>query len=62
VGDLVAIARGKGKKGLGADINLEIQRGLDKLQKLKIHTSCSQPLEVGDPFGSLILKGFVPKN
>jgi len=32
-----------------------------ELQFVKMHTSCSQPLIVGDEFGSLILKGFIPE-
>ena len=31
------------------------------VQDLKIHTSCSQQLEVGDQFGSLLLVGIVPQ-
>ncbi|MBW7991525.1 MAG: hypothetical protein FVQ84_16150 [Planctomycetes bacterium] len=31
------------------------------LQSVRFHTSCSQPLNVGDQFGSLILKEFVPE-
>ena len=31
------------------------------LQTVKFHTSCSQPLSLGDQFGSLLLEGFVPK-
>ena len=30
------------------------------LQDLEIHTSCSKPLEVGDRFGSLVLREFIP--
>jgi hypothetical protein len=29
------------------------------LQTVKFHTSCSQPLNVGDQFGSLLLDDFV---
>jgi hypothetical protein len=38
--------------------DLEVPHNL--LQTLSIHTSCSQPLVVGDQFGSLILRDFVP--
>ena len=31
------------------------------LQSIEFHTSCSQPLLVGDQFGSLRLDGFTPK-
>jgi hypothetical protein len=30
----------------------------NELQMLAIHTSCSQPLHIGDVFGSLVLEGF----
>ena len=38
-------------------------RGGRLLQKINFHTSCSQPLAVGDQFGSLILEDIelVPK-
>jgi hypothetical protein len=62
VGDLISIATAKGKKDLGRDIKLEIRQGRKKLQSLKIHTSCSRPLSVGDQFGSLILRKFIAKN
>ncbi len=32
------------------------------LQTIKFHVSCSQPLNVGDQFGSLLLTGFTPDN
>lgn len=31
------------------------------LQDIKFHTSCSQPLNVGDQFGSLKLEKFIPE-
>jgi len=31
------------------------------LQTVKFHTSCSQPLHIGDQFGSLVLVGFIPE-
>ena len=33
----------------------EISQGGDLLQRVDVHTSCSQPLNVGDTFGSLTL-------
>jgi len=33
----------------------------DLLQTVRFHTSCSQPLNVGDQFGSLVLEGFEPE-
>lgn len=63
VGDLVTVAApASGKKTrLKADTKLEIRQDGNSLQKLKIHTSCSQPLNVGDQFGSLILREFIPE-
>lgn len=34
----------------------------DVLQTVSFHTSCSQPLRLGDQFGSLSLTGSTPKN
>jgi hypothetical protein len=33
--------------------------GTQQLQKLRIHTSCAQPIAVGDKFGSLEIAGLV---
>ena len=33
----------------------------DLLQTVRFHTSCSQPLNLGDQFGSLVLESFVPE-
>ena len=35
--------------------------GSNGTQRMAIHLSCSQPVNVGDRFGSLILREFVPK-
>ncbi len=35
--------------------------GANGTQTMNIHTSCSQPLNVGDRFGSLILRVFIPQ-
>jgi hypothetical protein len=43
-----------------ANTYLEVRQGGQRLQYLKIHTSCSAPLNVGDQFGSLILREFIP--
>jgi hypothetical protein len=45
---------------LKANTYFAIKKGGSVLQSLAIHTSCSQQLEVGDVFGSLVLTGFVP--
>ena len=44
-----------------SEIKFDIRQGGVTFQSLKIHTSCSQPLAMGDQFGSLILKEFIPK-
>jgi len=48
-------------KEFPSEIEFDIRQGGQTLQSLKMHTSCSQPLEVDDQFGSVILKQFVPK-
>ncbi len=60
--EVLISATGKGGKGkkLGSKTKLEIKQGGVILQKLEIHTSCSKPLNVGDQFGSLILREFYP--
>jgi hypothetical protein len=55
-------SKGIGKSTLEADTRIEIYDLAGKsLQSLKAHTSCSQPLNIGDQFGSLELIGFRPK-
>ena len=44
-----------------SEIKFDIRKGGTTLQSLKIHTSCSQPLKVGDQFGSVIVTEFYPK-
>jgi len=56
-GDRVTISA-TGRDRFDANTALEIRRGGQALQKLEIHTSCSQPLNIGDQFGSLILREF----
>jgi hypothetical protein len=52
----------KGKrKEFGVTTKLEIKRDGVKLQNIEIRTSCSVPLNVGDQFGSLILREYYPK-
>ncbi|MCX7789713.1 MAG: hypothetical protein N2378_03660, partial [Chloroflexaceae bacterium] len=57
VGDLVTLTRTDGRS-FAADTFLAIRQGATTLQTLTIHTSCSQPLAVGDRFGSLTLVAF----
>jgi len=61
VGGLVTV-EATGRDRLHANTKLEIWQGGVLLQSLEIHTSCSQPLEVGDVFGSLILREFIPED
>lgn len=55
VGDTFTISRTDGKK-FGSETKMNVGN-----QSLNIHTSCSQPLAVGDQFGSLILREFFPE-
>jgi hypothetical protein len=43
-----------------AEIQFDIRQEGETLQSLTIHTSCSQPLRVGDQFGSVIVTEFIP--
>lgn len=60
LGDVVTITA-TGQK-LRADTGLAIEQGGATLQSLSIHTSCSQPLNVGDQFGSLRLVELTSRN
>jgi hypothetical protein len=53
IGDLVTVSRKVATTDMGSEIQLKVGS-----QSLKIHTSCSQPLAVGDVFGSLELVKF----
>ena len=55
-------AANTGKTELKANTLVKIfdQQGGTLLQTLNIHTSCSQPLNAFDQFGSLVLEGFTP--
>ena len=43
---------------LKSNLVFDIRQGSDTVQDLKIHTSCSKPLNLGDQFGSMILRAF----
>jgi cysteine-rich repeat protein len=63
LGDLVVIsAAASGEKELDADTFITVRRGLAPLQTLKIHTSCSKPLGLGDRFGAFVVVGFDGKD
>ncbi|MGA1796971.1 MAG: SdrD B-like domain-containing protein [bacterium] len=59
--DIVRITA-TGRPELEADTTLEIRSGTTLLQSLKIHTSCSQPLALGDEFGSLRVVEFTTRD
>jgi len=52
-------AANAGEKHLKADTYVHISDASGILQTVKFHTSCSQPLSIGDQFGSLLLVGFI---
>ncbi len=58
VGDFVSITPSGVE--FDAQTDFDIRQGDAALQDLSIHLSCSQDLNVGDRFGSLILRVFVP--
>jgi hypothetical protein len=60
-GSFTIDAASAGARRLGADTYFQIFDPSGRLlQTLKVHTSCSQPLDAGDQFGSLRLTGFTP--
>ena len=58
VGDLVALAAADGKRLFPAT-KLALRQDGSDLQRISLHTSCSQPLNIGDQFGSLLLRYFI---
>jgi hypothetical protein len=57
VGETVTLGALTANGVLFATTQLQIRQGETVLQSVTIHTSCSQPLEVGDQFGSLMVTG-----
>ncbi len=56
------VAANAGVNKLKANTVVHIfNQGGEVVQTVTFHTSCSQPLNVGDQFGSLILRTFVPE-
>lgn len=55
IGDLVAVTMFDGST-LKSNTALWVKKDGSPIQDLVIHTSCSKPLNVGDQFGSLILR------
>ncbi len=60
LGGMFSISRENGDK-LKSETKFEIRQGGSMLQELTIHTSCSKDLNVGDQFGGVILRNFVPE-
>jgi len=58
VGDFVTITPSGDK--FDSQTDFQVKQGGQVLQNLSMHLSCSQDLNVGDRFGSLILRIFVP--
>ncbi len=58
VGDIVVFSSANGGR-MNGDLEFTIRQGASDLQTIKLHTSCSQPLNIGDQFGSMILRAFV---
>ena len=55
-------ATSMGESRLGGNLYVWILDGDGELlQYVTFHTSCSQPLGVGDQFGSFLIEGFVPE-
>ncbi|MCH9039349.1 MAG: hypothetical protein IIC23_08135, partial [Chloroflexi bacterium] len=59
VGNTFVLTSSRGDKGLHSNSKFDILQGGNIIQQLEIHTSCSNPLFVGDQFGSLRVAGFV---
>lgn len=60
IGETFEIRMKEDGKEFPSEIKFDIGNG-QTLQSLKMHTSCSQPLSVGDQFGSVIVREFIPK-
>ena len=59
IGNTFEIRMKEDGKEFPSEIKFDVRNG-QTLQSLKIHTSCSQPLSVGDQFGSVILTEVLP--
>ena len=59
VGNTFVLSSSRGDKGLHSNSKFDILQGGNIIQQLEIHTSCSNPLFVGDQFGSLRVAGFI---
>ncbi len=57
-----ALASQAGDSALRSEIHVTVLDGAAVLQSIKFHTSCSQPLHLGDRFGSVVLVGFMDQD
>ncbi|MDH3254417.1 MAG: carboxypeptidase regulatory-like domain-containing protein [Acidobacteriota bacterium] len=57
IGDRVTISSTTEKQMFPAT-RIELRQGGQVLQEIGVHTSCSQPFNVGDQFGSLVVRAF----
>ncbi|MCH8871007.1 MAG: hypothetical protein IIC85_14945, partial [Chloroflexi bacterium] len=51
-----------GRRRLSSNTYVHVFNGVTLLQSIKFHTSCSQPLNLGDQFGSVLLVGYLGRN
>ena len=61
LGETFEIRMKEDGKELPSEIKFDIRQSNVTFQSLIMHTSCSQPLSVGDQFGSVIVTEFIPK-
>ncbi len=60
VGDVLVLADGGNSLGSETFVNVFVDDDTDTLlQEITLHTSCSQPLAIGDRFGSMEVAGFL---
>ncbi|MCI0796814.1 MAG: hypothetical protein J4N99_08345, partial [Chloroflexi bacterium] len=60
--DISAALANKDRLSSNTYVLVFTEDGSTLLQSIKFHTSCSQPLNLGDQFGSALLVGFVGEN
>ena len=59
--DWVIAAANAGQDKFPSELHITVKVGNTTVQTLRFHTSCSQPLGVGDQFGSLRITGWTPR-
>ena len=59
IGGLLSIATASDHRRLFPNLVIEVRQGGALLQLVRVHVSCSQPLAVGDQFGSLIVRQII---